>query len=182
MKLSRFGTKFTSDAGILSLMDDLGRTLAGGTELVMMGGGNPGHIAEVQDYFKHRLEDILGDHHRFQELVGIYDPPQGNLAFIESCASLLRKEFGWDVGPENICLTNGSQSGFFILFNISIRTNSLIPRHNLISYPSLKNVRPCGILSDKPPRTRTTTRTSSRLPIISSSYSFSSSSSESGSS
>ena len=45
MKLSRFGTKFTSEAGILSLMDDLGRTLAGNTgELVMMGGGNPGHI------------------------------------------------------------------------------------------------------------------------------------------
>jgi len=118
MKLSRFGTKFTSEAGILSLMDDLGRALAGNSEMAMMGGGNPGHIQEVQDYFKDRLEKILSDQDRFQELVGIYDPPQGNLAFIESCASLLRKEFGWDVGPQNICLTNGSQSGFFILFNM----------------------------------------------------------------
>jgi valine--pyruvate aminotransferase len=119
MKLSKFGTKFTSEAGILSLMDDLGRTLAGNTdEFVMMGGGNPGHIPEIQDYFKQRLKEILDDHQRFQELVGIYDPPQGNLSFIESCASLLRKEYGWDIGPENICLTNGSQSGFFILFNM----------------------------------------------------------------
>lgn len=118
MRLSTFGTKFTSEAGILSLMDDLGRTLAGSSDLVMMGGGNPGHIPEVQEYFKGRLKKLLGNHQRFQELVGIYDPPQGNLSFIESCATLLRNEYGWDIGPENICLTNGSQSGFFMLFNM----------------------------------------------------------------
>ena len=118
MNVSNFGKKFTSEAGILSLMDDLGRALAGNSELAMMGGGNPGYIPEVQNYFKDRLKQILDSQQRFQELVGIYDPPQGNLAFLDSCAALLRKEFGWDIGPENICLTNGSQSGFFMLFNM----------------------------------------------------------------
>ncbi len=31
---------------------------------------------------------------------------------------MLRKEFGWDVEPQNIALTNGSQSAFFYLFNL----------------------------------------------------------------
>ena len=100
------------------MMDDLGRALAGNSKLAMMGGGNPGYIPEVQNYFKDRLKQILDSQQRFQELVGIYDPPQGNLGFLDSCAALLRKEFGWDIGPENICLTNGSQSGFFMLFNM----------------------------------------------------------------
>lgn len=38
MKLSRFGEQFTSGAGILSLMDDLGNALAtGGDDMIMMG-------------------------------------------------------------------------------------------------------------------------------------------------
>ena len=118
MHCSNFGKKFTSEAGILSLMDDLGRALAGNSKLAMMGGGNPGFIPEMQTYFKQRLKQLMEDELKFQELVGMYDPPQGNLVFLESCATLLRREFGWEVGPENICLTNGSQSGFFILFNM----------------------------------------------------------------
>ena len=43
MKLSNFGEKFTSQAGITSLMDDLGNALASGSnssgaEMIMMGG------------------------------------------------------------------------------------------------------------------------------------------------
>lgn len=49
MKLSAFGRKFTAEAGITSLMDDLGNALASGDEMIMMGGGNPGHIPEVQE-------------------------------------------------------------------------------------------------------------------------------------
>ncbi len=47
-----------------------------------------------------------------------YDPPQGNRQFIEAVADLLGREFGWQIGPENIALTSGSQSAFFILFNV----------------------------------------------------------------
>ena len=99
-------------------MDDLGRALAGQNDYIMMGGGNPGHLPELQNILKQRLLEIADNDEHFRELVGIYDPPQGNLRFIKSCAALLRKEYGWDVGPENICLTNGSQTGFFILFNM----------------------------------------------------------------
>lgn len=118
MKFSSFGDKFTSKAGITSLMEDLGNALAGDSGLIMMGGGNPAHIPEVQDYFKNRLLEIVESTSDFQQLIGVYDPPQGNLDFIKSLASLLKAEYGWDIGPQNIALTNGSQAAFFMLFNL----------------------------------------------------------------
>ncbi len=118
MKTSLYGKKCTTRAGIISLMDDLGRALAGDEEMIMMGGGNPGYIPAFQDLIKQRLLEIAESDELLRELVGIYDPPQGNMRFIEDCAALLRKEYGWDIGPENICLTNGSQTGFYMLFNM----------------------------------------------------------------
>lgn len=118
MKLSKFGEKFTSGAGILSLMDDLGRSLVGDDEMIMMGGGNPGHLPAFQQLLKKRMIELAACDPSIRDMVGIYDPPQGNLSFVKHCANLLRNEYGWNIGPENICLTNGSQTGFFILFNM----------------------------------------------------------------
>lgn len=118
-KLSRFGEKYTQDAGILSLMEDLGNALAhGGEDMIMMGGGNPGHIPEVEELLLDRIRQILEDRKDLQRLIGIYDPPQGEKVFIGALARLLNKEFGWDLTEKNIALTNGSQSAFFMLFNM----------------------------------------------------------------
>ncbi|OEY67799.1 valine--pyruvate transaminase [Marinobacter sp. X15-166B] len=118
MKLSAFGNKLTSGAGITSLMEDLGNALASGDEMIMMGGGNPGHIPEVQDRITEILEGISRDPAAIRRLVGIYDPPQGEKQFIAALADLLNREYGWGLKPENIALTNGSQAAFFMLFNM----------------------------------------------------------------
>ena len=119
MSFSKFGTHFTSGSGILSLMDDLGNALAsGGDDMVMMGGGNPGHVPGFQDLMQKRLQTLAADKLSFQKMIGVYDPPQGEKGFIDDLAALLQKTYGWDVGPENICLTNGSQAGFFLLFSL----------------------------------------------------------------
>lgn len=118
MKFSAFGEKFTSQAGITSLMEDLGHALASGSDMIMMGGGNPAHIPEVQAHFKKRLSAILDSEKDFQRLIGIYDPPQGELEFIAAICQLLNDEYGWGLKPENIGLTNGSQAAFFMLFNL----------------------------------------------------------------
>ncbi|MEQ8662591.1 MAG: valine--pyruvate transaminase, partial [Gammaproteobacteria bacterium] len=47
-----------------------------------------------------------------------YDGPQGNRDFLLAVRDLLRGEYGWDIGIENIAMTAGSQSSFFILFNL----------------------------------------------------------------
>ena len=117
MNLSKFGEKFTRKAGITELMDDLGAAMAGGN-MLMLGGGNPAHIPEVQDCFRKRMMDILAEESGFESMIGNYDSSRGNEVFIEALADMLRKTFGWEVGPENIALTNGSQNAFFCLFNL----------------------------------------------------------------
>jgi len=118
MEFSIFGQKFGAQAGITSLMADLGDALSGESEMIMMGGGNPAHIPEILSVLKKRLKQIIDNQSDFEALVGTYDPPQGNMAFIRALISLLNSEFNWDLTPENIALTNGSQSAFFMLFNL----------------------------------------------------------------
>jgi len=119
MNFTKFGKKMTCNAGILSLMDDLGTAaLDGGRSMIMMGGGNPGLVPDFQEIMRQQLLEICSDSKKFQQLVGSYAPPQGEKGFNEGLAALLKNEQGWDVGPENICLTNGSQTAFFMLFNL----------------------------------------------------------------
>jgi len=118
MKLSSFGRKFTRDAGIISLMDDLGIALASGEDMIMMGGGNPGHIPEVTAVFRERLKALADDEDEFRRLVGAYDPPQGDPRFVDSLVDLLNREYGWGLTPDHVALTNGSQAAFFMLFNM----------------------------------------------------------------
>ncbi|PID72076.1 MAG: valine--pyruvate transaminase [Desulfobulbus propionicus] len=117
MKLSSFGEKFAYGAGILSLMSDLG-IAATEDGMIMMGGGNPGYIQQIQEIIRTQLQTIIDDDEQLRKLVGIYDPPQGEKGFIQALADLLRREYGWEIGVENMCLTNGSQSAFFMLFNM----------------------------------------------------------------
>jgi valine--pyruvate aminotransferase len=118
MKVSKFGRKIAETSGIGKLMDDLGDALAKGRDVLMLGGGNPAHIPEVQAYFRESMLRLLESEREFERAIGDYDPPQGNREFIRAICGLLRKEFGWDIEPKNVALTNGSQSAFFILFNI----------------------------------------------------------------
>ncbi len=118
-QLSAFGRKFTTESGILQLMDDLGKALAaGGDDVLMLGGGNPGQLPEIQSELRSRMEAILATPGEFERMIGNYDPPSGEPRFLKALAKLLRNECGWDLGPENIALTTGSQSSFFYLFNM----------------------------------------------------------------
>lgn len=117
MRLSRFSQKFLGDCGILQLMDDLGEA-AQQEDTLMLGGGNPGHIPEVQAHFRRRMLRLLDSEDDFETLIGDYGAPGGHIEFIEALADLLQRESGWDVGPENFALTNGSQNAFFFLFNM----------------------------------------------------------------
>lgn len=116
MKLSKFGQKFTANSGILELMDDLGKALASGDKL-MLGGGNPAHIPEVEAALRRRMEKMLHDG-TFEKMIGDYDEPAGDGEFRQALADLFNREYGWKISAENIALTNGSQTAFFYLFNM----------------------------------------------------------------
>ena len=118
MKFSDFGKRFSGEIGIGELMDDLGDALVSDPAPLMLGGGNPAHVPEVQVLFRSRMEAILSRAGEFERVIGNYDTPQGAKSFVGAIADLLHDEFGWKIGPENIALTNGSQNAFFSLFNL----------------------------------------------------------------
>ncbi|MGD2094695.1 MAG: valine--pyruvate transaminase [Phycisphaerales bacterium] len=118
MQVSKFGKKIATTSGIGRLMEDLGDAFSQSRDMLMLGGGNPAHIPNVQKYFRDSMEKLLHNGAEFEQVIGNYDPPVGNKEFIEAITTLLKDELGWNIEPKNIALTNGSQTAFFILFNI----------------------------------------------------------------
>ena len=118
MKLSTFGKKFAGESGIVELMDDLSSALSDNPDMIFMGGGNPGRLPEVEAVFQQRLEAILADPAQRHSLFGVYQSPQGDRDFRHQLASFLNRQFGWDLNAGNIAISNGSQSAFFVLYNM----------------------------------------------------------------
>lgn len=118
MKLSKFGTKFAKDSGIVALMDDLGSALVENPDMIMMGGGNPGRLPAAESIFRAKLEAILADPEKRHGLFGRYQSPRGDHQFRTELAAYLKKQFGWALTKNNIAISNGSQSAFFVLLNM----------------------------------------------------------------
>jgi valine--pyruvate aminotransferase len=115
---SKFGERYTRPTGALELMQDLGAAMDGEHSTLLLGGGNPGSIPEVQAIFRERLAEIAASDENFERLVGKYAHPKGERRFRRLLAELLAREYGWDLTEDNIALTAGSQAGFFLLFNL----------------------------------------------------------------
>ncbi|HGY9591411.1 TPA: valine--pyruvate transaminase [Vibrio harveyi] len=116
MQFSKFGEKFNQYSGITQLMDDLNDGLRT-PGAIMLGGGNPAAIPAMLDYFRQASEEMLASGELVAALAN-YDGPQGKDAFVKALAQLFHETYGWDISEKNISLTNGSQSGFFYLFNL----------------------------------------------------------------
>ncbi|MCO8122076.1 valine--pyruvate transaminase [Stieleria sp. TO1_6] len=116
--LSTFGNRLALQSGIGELMQDLGQALASGDEnLCMLGGGQPAHIPQVDQIWAQRLSEIAADPQQVNRVLGDYQPPGGDAAFRDAVASLFRREFGWPISGENVCITAGGQTAFFLLLN-----------------------------------------------------------------
>lgn len=118
MKFSKFGNRFTRQTGARQLMDDLGAAMASEEPVMMLGGGNPAHIPEILDLLARRMREVSSDPRELRRMLADYASPAGEDRFRGAIADLLRHEYGWDLGPQNIALTGGSQIGFFQLFNL----------------------------------------------------------------
>jgi len=117
MPYSIFGNKFTQHSGITELMDDLNAGVQGGDDILMLGGGNPAAIPEIQTRLNTLLQQLL-DEGKLMNTLANYDGPQGKDTFNIAIAELFNDLYDWDISSENIMLTNGSQNAFFYLFNL----------------------------------------------------------------
>ncbi|MFT5240929.1 MAG: valine--pyruvate aminotransferase [Candidatus Promineifilaceae bacterium] len=118
LKLSDFGRRIAARSGIVELMDDLGKVTSGHDDALMLGGGNPAAIPRMQAIWREEFENLANDGDRLDYILCHYDAPQGNPRFLKALSTLLREQYGWDIGPQNIAVTNSSQAAFFMLFNM----------------------------------------------------------------
>ncbi len=93
MTFSLFGDKFTRHSGITRLMEDLNDGLRT-PGAIMLGGGNPAQIPEMNDYFQQLLADML-DNGKALDALCNYDGPQGKSELLALLANMLRDELGW---------------------------------------------------------------------------------------
>ncbi|MEM8860356.1 MAG: aminotransferase class I/II-fold pyridoxal phosphate-dependent enzyme, partial [Chloroflexota bacterium] len=117
MKQSAFSEKFSADLGVIQLMDDLGKYV-GKPGHIMLGGGNPARIPEIEAYFQQATANLLEDEERFKTIIGQYSAPGGEGAFREALAELLSSRYDWPITADNIALTNGGATTFFYLLNM----------------------------------------------------------------
>ncbi len=117
MHFSKFADRFFEHSGIVQLMEDLGNAMAGDNDILMLGGGNPAHIPEVQEVFQQRIQRLLDNPKELNYIFGNYGPPRGDMRFIQALADFFKKNYSWKISENNIVLTSGSQTGFFLLFN-----------------------------------------------------------------
>jgi valine--pyruvate aminotransferase len=116
---TRFGHRVVRPTGALELMTDLGAATARGAGTVhMLGGGNPARIEAVEAVYRRRLAEIAADPAQFGRFAATYSAPAGDQSFRVALAEFLAQRFGWPLTERNIALTAGSQSAFFVLFNL----------------------------------------------------------------
>ncbi len=117
-KISDFGKHYLKDSGIFLLMKDLDTALNQRPDTYMLGGGNPGFIPEIQEYFYNKFLNFINKKNIFYQSLGIYDSPLGDLEFRKNFAQFINQKYNWKFNENNIAITAGSQNAFFMLFNI----------------------------------------------------------------
>lgn len=116
---SSFGDKMqrAAEGGIVRLMRDLGGALEDNPELLMLGGGNPAVVPAVQAHFDAVWRDLTAKRSA-GALLSAYQDPRGDRQLRRQLAALLSAEYGWALSERNVLLCQGSQSAFFLLFNL----------------------------------------------------------------
>jgi len=112
---TRFARRFVRPTGSLELMEDLGSARPG---TLMLGGGNPARIPAVEAAYTRRLAQIAADPAQFERFAAAYSAPGGEAGFRATVADFLAERYGWPLTERNVALTGGSQTAFFILFNL----------------------------------------------------------------
>ncbi len=118
MELSDFGTKMSGTTGINQIQDDLGKALAIKQPLAMFGSGNPAYIPAVAEILRNTLAGQVAKPEIADAMLGNYDGPQGNIAFISTLRDFMNRHYHLGISNDNIAITPGSQSGYFMLFNM----------------------------------------------------------------
>ncbi len=132
MVFSDFGSKFLDGTGIGELMRDLADLPETG-DFYRLGGGNPANLAAVTTKFQQLAQQSINDTDQFERAFTRYGAAQGSKQLISYLVEYLNERYDWQLQPQNIAITNGSQNAFFMLFNLfggvrdGVQRNILLP-------------------------------------------------------
>ena len=98
-RYSSFANRFLRPSGTKQLMDDLSEVANSESQIINLGGGNPGVVDHAHSVFTHRIKQMLADN-SIDNILRRYDGPQGHLHFRQSLAQQLSNRFGWRIGAE----------------------------------------------------------------------------------
>ena len=115
-RFTQFASRLLGETGTKLLTDDLGE-VSSSTRYINLGGGNPALIPEMAAIFRKSMLDLIASG-EFDKLIATYESPQGNRLFIRHVKEFLVDTLNWNINESNIVITNGSQSSFFMLFNL----------------------------------------------------------------
>jgi valine--pyruvate aminotransferase len=118
LELSEFGARFCAGGGgTYQLMADV----AAASKMpgcAMLGVGNPARIPEMEEVFRRELRRLADEGELISRWGASYSSPEGDVAFREALAELLHRTYGWPITAANVAVTGGSQTAFFMLFNL----------------------------------------------------------------
>lgn len=99
-------------------MNDLGEAVSLRPDMLMLGGGNPAAIPEMQELWRESARLFFADQTAFDKSLVSYDAPQGDPDFLNAFAKLFRERFNLPIDSQNVAVVSGAQLGAFCLLNL----------------------------------------------------------------
>ena len=111
------GEKMEALTGVRAIMKDIVETLTCKPNIVNLSAGNPVIIPEVAEMWRRYTGELMASS-SFDEVICRYGSTQGYEPFIESIVDWINSNYGWGIRNENILITPGSQTLYFMAANI----------------------------------------------------------------
>lgn len=116
-RLSKLGDRMSQLTGVRAIMKDIIETLANtDVRWINLSAGNPLILPEAEQMWRDYTAELLAEP-AFGEVLCRYGSSQGYEPFIEVIADYFRQEYGWNVTPQQVLVTSGSQSLYFFAAN-----------------------------------------------------------------
>jgi valine--pyruvate aminotransferase len=118
MRLTEYGQRISGETGVSKAMSEMTSTTGAIQPVARLGGGNPALIDAVTKIYTASVRELLNDPQQMATMLGEYDGPRGNADFVEAIKNYLNKHHNLGISEDNITITAGSQTGYFVLLNM----------------------------------------------------------------